>query len=74
MLISAASTTGMVGAQTTARPQTERTTAPAISRARFPRMLSIQAPTAGWSMMPVRPLTVRTAPIVDWVQCALVRR
>jgi hypothetical protein len=37
----------MVGAQTTARPQTDRTTVLAMSRARFPRVLSIHAPTEG---------------------------
>ena len=47
MVISAASTTGIVGAQTMARPRTERTTVAVMSRARYPRILSIQAPTVG---------------------------
>ena len=41
-----------------------------MSSARFARILSIKAPTEGCSMMPVKPLTVSTAPTVAWLQCA----
>ena len=47
MMMSATSTTGTIGIHTIARPQPDRTNAPAMIRARFARVRSIKAPTAG---------------------------
>ena len=74
MTMSAASTTGSVGAQAIARAHADSATAPPIRRARLARVASISAPTGVCSGMPMRPLTVSTPPIVAWSQWACVSR
>jgi len=74
MMMSATSTTGRTGIHTIARPQPDRTNAPEMISARFARVRSMKAPTAGCAMMPMRPLVESTAPIAAWRHCAFVSR
>ena len=74
MTMSAASTTGTVGFHAIANAHPDRAPTPPIRSARFECVASMIKPIGVCMVIPMRPLTVRTAPIVAWSQPASVSR
>ena len=74
MAMSAASTTGIVGAFTMATAAAASKATPPINSARLWRVASMKTPIGACNEIPISPLMVSTRPIEAWSQCACPSR